>query len=139
LIGSGGFLVLDHAGGIAAAVLYRGPGEHDGVPPLGADHGLGAYFGMLSVLPELQGRGLGRRLVQVVEARAEATGAASMCIRVINLREELRRWYTSLGYREVGTTPYTHRAVKRPCHFIEMAKPLVPVGPRHADGQDGAA
>lgn len=143
LIGSGGFLVLDHAGGhaggIAAAVLYRGPGEHDGVPPLGADHGLGAYFGMLSVLPELQSRGLGRRLVQVVEARAEATGAASMRLRVINLREELRRWYTSLGYREVGTTPYTHRAVKRPCHFIEMAKPLVPVGPRHAGGQDGAA
>lgn len=49
-----------------------------------------------------------------------------MTLRIINLREELSRWYKSLGYREVGVAPLTHRSVKRPCHFIEMAKPLVP-------------
>jgi GNAT superfamily N-acetyltransferase len=137
LIRSGEFLVLDDARGIAAAVLFHGPGERDGRPL--AIPSSDAYFGMLSVLPELQGRGLGRRLVQVVEAMAEATGAGSMRLRVINLREELRRWYKSLGYREVRTTPYTHRSVKRPCHFIEMAKPLAPAGPRNAGGEDGAA
>jgi ribosomal protein S18 acetylase RimI-like enzyme len=144
LIGSGAFLVLDGTGGIAAAVLYRGPGERDGVPPAigssgSSGSGSSAYFGMLSVLPELQGRGLGRRLVQVVEAMAEATGATSMRLRVINLREELTRWYTSLGYREVGTTPYTHRSVKLPCHFIEMVKQLAPAGPRHAGEELGTA
>lgn len=27
-----------------------------------------------------------------------------------------------------AAVPLTHRSVKRPCHFIEMAKPLVPEG-----------
>lgn len=125
LIRSSGFLVLEHAGGIAAAVLFQPPGAHPGAHPgSGVGH---AYFGMLAVLPELQGMGLGARLVRVAEAMAEASGATSMALRVINLREELRRWYKSLGYREVGTSPYNHRTVKRPCHFIEMAKPLTSV------------
>jgi ribosomal protein S18 acetylase RimI-like enzyme len=132
LIRAGGFLVLEYDGGIGAAVLVKMPGEREGVPP---SH---AYFGMLSVLPELQGMGLGRRLVRVAEAMAEAAGASSMSLRVINLREELSRWYKSLGYREIGTAPYNHRAVKRPCHFIDMAKPLVPVGTQYA-GEAGAA
>jgi len=55
-----------------------------------------------------------------------------MSIRVINLREELSRWYKSLGYREVGTEPFNHHSLKRPCHFIEMTKPLVVVAPRYA-------
>jgi ribosomal protein S18 acetylase RimI-like enzyme len=121
LIRSSGFLVLEHAGGIAAAVLFQPPGAHHGSA---VDR---AYFGMLAVLPELQGMGLGARLVRVAEAMAEASGATSMALRVINLREELRRWYKSLGYREIGTSPYNHRTVKRPCHFIEMAKPLTSV------------
>ncbi|MBC7977856.1 MAG: GNAT family N-acetyltransferase [Myxococcales bacterium] len=146
LIRAGGFLVLEYAGGIGAAILVQGPGERPGVPP---EH---AYFGMLSVLPELQGMGLGRRLVQVAEALAEAAGATSMTIRVINLREELSRWYRSLGYREVGTSPYAseapgepaplgynHRSVKRACHFIEMAKPLLPAAPSYTQHQIGLA
>jgi ribosomal protein S18 acetylase RimI-like enzyme len=135
LIQSGGFLVLECAGGIGAAVLFQGPGEHHGVPP---SH---AYFGLLSVLPELQGMGLGGRLVRIAEAMAEASGATAMRLRVINLREELSRWYKSLGYCEVGTAPYHHRAVKRPCHFVEMAKLLTPLGTSYAatSGEVGAA
>ena len=128
LIRSGGFVVLEYAGGIAAAMLFQGPGEREGMPP---SH---AYFGMLSVQPELQGRGFGRQLVQVAEAMAEATGASAVSLRVINLREELGRWYRSLGYREVGTAPYNHRPVKRPCHFIEMAKSLPPRGSSPHEG-----
>jgi ribosomal protein S18 acetylase RimI-like enzyme len=126
LIRAGGFLVLEYNGGICAAVRFQAPGERAGLPPAAA------YFGMLSVLPELQGMGLGRRLVQVVEAMAEATGATSMQLRMINLREELSRWYRSLGYREVGTAPYTERSLKKPCHFVDMAKPLAPGSPLYA-------
>jgi len=120
LIASGCFLVLECGGGIGAAVLVQGPGQHPGVPP---SH---AYLGMLSVQPELQGMGLGVRLVRVAEAMAEAAGATSMSLRIVNLREELSRWYKSLGYREVGTTPFTHHSLKRPAHFIDMARPLAP-------------
>ncbi len=111
LISAGGFLVLECAGGIAAAVRFQAPGQQRDLPPTHA------YFGMLSVLPELQGLGLGRRLVQVAEAMAEATGATAMSLRVINLREELTRWYKSLGYREVGTSPYNHPRHQAPLSF----------------------
>lgn len=120
LIDSGGFVVLDYADGLGAAILVQGPGERPGVPP---QH---AYFGMLAVHPALQGMGIGRRMVEVAEAMAHANGAVAMSLRMINLREELSRWYRSLGYREIGTAPYTHRSTKQPLHFIDMAKPLVP-------------
>jgi GNAT superfamily N-acetyltransferase len=105
----GTFVVLEHAGGLAAAV-YVEPG----------------YFGMLSVLPELQGPGLGTRLVRIAEAMCESVGCREVNLRIINLREELGRWYRSLGYHEVGTAPYEHRPVKQPCHFVEMRKSLRP-------------
>ena len=127
LIATGDFLVLAYAGGLCAAVLVQGPGRRAGVPP---SH---AYLGLLCVLPELQGMGLGLRLVRVAEAMAEATGATSMSLQIVNLREELSRWYRSLGYREVGTAPFTHHSLKRPCHFIELAKPLAPTGACYPD------
>lgn len=106
----GTFVVLEHAGGLAAAVyVQRG------------------YFGMLSVLPELQGHGLGTRLVRIAEAMCESAGCHEVNLRIINLREELGRWYRSLGYHEVGTAPYEHRSVKQPCHFVEMRKSLRPL------------
>lgn len=107
----GAFVVLEQAGGLAAAVYVERRGS-------------AAYFGMLSVRPELQGMGLGVRMVRIAEAMGEAMGAREMTLRIINLREELARWYKSLGYRECGTAPYTSRAVKQACHFVEMHKPL---------------
>ncbi len=111
--GDGVFLVLEHEGGLAAAVFVRPEQGH-------------AYIGMLSVLPALQGLGLGTRLVRIAEAMGEAMGATSVGLRIVNLREELARWYRGLGYREVGTAPYDHRPVKRACHFVEMHRPLAP-------------
>ena len=104
----GTFVVLEEARGLAAAVYVESRG----------------YLGMLSVRPDLQGHGLGTRLVRIAEGLCEAAGAHAMTLRIVNLREELGRWYRSLGYREVGTSPFPHARAKRPCHFIEMAKPL---------------
>jgi ribosomal protein S18 acetylase RimI-like enzyme len=109
----GHFLVLDRAGGsgLAGAVYIRIDGER-------------GYFGMLSVASDLRNLGLGRRLVGVAEAMGSALGCSAMDLQIVNLREELGPWYRSLGYQEVGTEPYDHRDVKRPCHFIKMSKPL---------------
>jgi GNAT superfamily N-acetyltransferase len=106
----GQFIVLERGATLGACVYVEARG----------------YFGMLSVLPDLQGLGLGTRMVKIAEAICEAGGATTMSIRIINLREELGRWYRSLGYREVGTTPYTHRPVKQPCHFVDMQRSLTP-------------
>ena len=107
LIRKGTFLVLERGTVLGAAVYVD---ARDG------------YIGMLSVEPSLQGMGLGTRLVGIAEAMCEAMGASSVRLRIVNLREELARWYRSLGYQEVGTAPYEHRPVKQPCHFVEMRK-----------------
>lgn len=115
LIESGTFIVLEHKGGLAAAVYV----EHQG--------GKAGYIGMLSVAPGAQKHGLGTRLVRIAEALCEAGGCTQVNLQIINLREELARWYRSLGYREIGTAPYEHRPVKQPCHFVLMTKSLRPV------------
>jgi len=116
VMSSGAFLVLEAKGAIAAAVFVSvGSGQGDD----------GGYIGMLSVDPALQGMGLGTRLVRIAEAMCEAMGATWVKLKIINLREELGRWYKSLGYREVGTSPYNpQRPVKQPCHFVEMRRVL---------------
>lgn len=120
LLDSGTFVVLEHRGGLAAAVYVDRSFSRSA-----------GYFGMLSVLPELQGDGLGTRLVRIAEALCEAAGCDEVNLRIINLREELGRWYRSLGYEEVGTAPYEHDRARKPCHFVEMRKTLRPVtGPR---------
>lgn len=108
---NGVFLVLEEANGLAAAVYLE-------------RRGTAIYFGMLSVRADLQGLGLGTRLVRIAEAMGEAMGASEVTLKIVNLREELGRWYRSLGYHDGTTTPYTHRNVKQPCHFVEMWKPL---------------
>lgn len=120
------FLVLEHDGGLAAAVLVR---------PISRDGRAGAYIGMLSVQPELQGSGLGTRLVRIAEAMGEAMGARFCELRIVNLREELARWYRGLGYREVGTQPYTEPArLKEPAHFVDMRRELVPAPATYVTG-----
>jgi GNAT superfamily N-acetyltransferase len=106
-------VVLDGAGGGLAAAIQVDPSGERG------------YFGLLSVDPEYQGLGLGRRMVAVAEALCEAMGCVRMGLRVVNIREELAPWYRRLGYRETGATaPFTDPRAKRPCHFVEMEKPL---------------
>lgn len=109
LIAKGTFLVLERGPVLAAAVYVE---TRD--PSCG-------YIGMLSVEPTLQGMGLGTRLVRIAEAMCEAMGVRSVRLRIVNLREELHRWYKGLGYREAGTFPF-EREAKQPCHFVELRK-----------------
>lgn len=108
----GVFLVLDGTdGALAAAVHVHTAGSR-------------GRLSMLAVAPHLQGHGLGQRLVAVVEALCAAHGCRVVALDVVNLREELGPWYRRLGYREVGTAPFDHRPTRRPCHFVQMEKPL---------------
>ena len=112
LTSQGQFLVLDDAdGGLVAAVQVDCSGDC-------------GYLGLLSVDPDRQGLGLGKRLVAVAEAMGSAMGCASMGLRVVNIREDLAPWYRRLGYAETGTSPFSHRLLKQPAHFIEMHKIL---------------
>jgi ribosomal protein S18 acetylase RimI-like enzyme len=111
LIDDGVFLVLEHAGVPAAAVH---------VDTTGAE----AVIRMLSVHPELQGMGLGKRLLGIGEALCEAAGCVAVRLQIVNLREELSRWYRGLGYRVVGRSPFEARTKLQDCHFVDLRKPL---------------
>jgi GNAT superfamily N-acetyltransferase len=86
-----------------------------------------SYLGLLSVNPELQKTGLGRRLMAAAEEFAREMGSHHMDLTVVNLRTELPPFYRKLGYTENGTAPIRPEMVPRvtqPCHFIRMTKPL---------------
>ncbi|MCY7312087.1 MAG: GNAT family N-acetyltransferase [Pseudoxanthomonas sp.] len=63
------------------------------------------YFGMFSVRPELQGSGVGKRLLAEAERVAsEEWQLPRMCMTVIDLRSELIAFYERRGYRRTGIT-----------------------------------
>ncbi|MFI1393812.1 GNAT family N-acetyltransferase [Streptomyces sp. NPDC020681] len=72
--------------------------------------GEAAYFGMFAVRPELQGEGLGRRIIAEAERSARETwGVREMHMTVISVRDELIAWYERRGYRRTGKlTPFPY-------------------------------
>jgi ribosomal protein S18 acetylase RimI-like enzyme len=119
LMQRGEFLVVDEpqaAGdsgtGLTACVYVRMNGDR-------------GYFGMLSIDPRFQGRGLGRSIVTAVESRFRAQGCRAVDIHVVNLRKELPAFYERQGYVSSGTLPFPDDgSATEPCHFVVMTKPL---------------
>jgi ribosomal protein S18 acetylase RimI-like enzyme len=63
----------------------------------------GAYLGMFTVRPSLQGRGIGRRFLAAAERLArEEWGVARALMTVITRRQELIAYYERRGYRRTG-------------------------------------
>jgi GNAT superfamily N-acetyltransferase len=113
LMREGEFLVRDRDDGSPVACVFV---KHNGTR---------GYFGMLSVAPDVQGRGLGRGIITEVEERLRQVGCEALDIYVVNLRTELPPFYRKLGYVESGTRPFVHPdEATQPCHIIVMTKTL---------------
>lgn len=70
--------------------------ESDSNPPA-------ADIGLFAVDPELQGAGLGKLLLQRAEQFAiESIQAKSLMMYVVNVRDELQKWYGKFGYEPTG-------------------------------------
>jgi ribosomal protein S18 acetylase RimI-like enzyme len=69
-----------------------------------------AYVGMLAVRPELQGSGIGRRLLAEVEGRAKTEfGLSTARMTVIEQRLELIAYYERRGYlKTTRTEPFPY-------------------------------
>lgn len=68
-----------------------------------AIEGDAGYFGMFSVRPELQGHGLGKRVLDEAERMArEDWRLPVMRMTVIDVRDELIAFYERRGYRRTG-------------------------------------
>lgn len=110
---SGGFLLAEQEDkGVVGCVYVGRRGER-------------GYFGLLSVDPALQGRGLGRRLVAAAEERLRHQGHREVEILVVDVRTELLPFYDGLGYRRVGDEPFAEGYELRvPCRFLVFRKTL---------------
>ncbi|TAK11127.1 MAG: GNAT family N-acetyltransferase [Acidobacteria bacterium] len=108
------FLVVDvpSGNGLAASVYVELRGER-------------AYFGMLSVAPAHQKRGLSRVLIDAVDSHARAAGCKVLEIDVVNVREELPAFYARMGFRVIGTAPFMKgHTLKRAVHMILMERSI---------------
>lgn len=88
-------------------------------------------LGMLTVRPDLQAAGLGRRLLAAAETYAKTHGASRIRMTVINVRDTLIAWYRRRGYELTGQTksfPYGDARFGEPTRddleFMVMEKPL---------------
>lgn len=89
------------------------------------------YMGLLAVQPEMQGRQLGRRMVDASEEVVRQKGGKRMRISVVNVRQRLIGWYERRGYVRTGEMepfPYGDERVGRPLRddleFVMMEKGL---------------
>jgi ribosomal protein S18 acetylase RimI-like enzyme len=92
----------------------------------------GLYLGMLAVRPQLQAKGVGKRLLAEAEARGRHEfGARRSRMTVIEQRSELVAWYKRRGYVDTGHTepfPYDNPRFGAPkrddLRFVVLAKDL---------------
>lgn len=123
----------------AALLVLRESGPGSGMPSqdgvLGCvwaePHGSDWHIGMLSVRPDLQAGGLGRRLLDGAEAHARRQGGRRAVLHVIEGRDSLIAWYERRGYRRTGATePFPHgderfgRPRRPDLRFLVLDKPL---------------
>jgi len=83
---------------------------------------VGAYVGRMYVAPEHQGKGLGGRILEALEARARAGGVGTVDLAAST---PARRFYERRGYRLVAERAHEFAGGER-LDWFEMAKSLPP-------------
>lgn len=88
------------------------------------------YLGMLSVAPNTQGKGIGKKLMAAAEDHARSLGITTIFMTVISVRKELIDWYVRHGYRLTGerkpfVVPDTRWGIpKQQLEFVVLEKKL---------------
>jgi len=88
------------------------------------------YLGMLTVMPTLQNKGIGKILMAAAEAEAIKRNCTAIFMTVISIRTELINWYKKHGYYDTGITkPFpandpSFGIPKQPLEFIVLEKKL---------------
>jgi GNAT superfamily N-acetyltransferase len=57
------------------------------------------YFGQFAVRPDLQGHGLGLRMMEMLEKESITRGGRELALDTAEQAHHLRAWYEKLGYR----------------------------------------
>ena len=123
-IAEGQCFVAEQRGRIVGTVTVCGPYDLHSSPwaagvPAFRDRDT-AHFHQFAVAPELQHRGLGRRLVAACERWAREHGYKRMALDVAEPAVELRALHRSLGYVDVSTVQWDGKSYRS----VVMEKPL---------------
>jgi ribosomal protein S18 acetylase RimI-like enzyme len=81
------------------------------------------YLGMLTVSPELQGGGVGKKLLQAAEIYAKSLDLPIVTMTVISARSELIAWYERHGFQKTGEKkpfPMNDPKIGLPRQFLEF-------------------
>lgn len=68
------------------------------------EQGDAIYLGMLTVSPDLQGKGIGKKFLAAAEVYAKEIEKSKIVMTVISIRAELIAWYERHGYVRTGET-----------------------------------
>jgi len=87
------------------------------------------YLGMLSVSPQIQAKGVGKKLLKAAEDHARKSNCNRIEMTVISVRKELIAWYERNGYRKTDKTePFPDDGKfgnpKQPLEFVYLEKQL---------------
>ncbi len=93
-------LLVEREGRLIATVTLF-PGSPEAFVPWYRQPGV-YYFGQFGVLPSEQGKGIGTRLMDELEARARAAGATQLALDTAEGASHLIAWYERRGHRFVG-------------------------------------
>lgn len=105
-IAQGECFVAVTEGTIVGTILFKNAEQASGCPWYNRDDV--ASLSQFAVEPALQAKGLGRRLVSVVEERATMTGAREIALDTAEPATHLVSWYMRLGYRLIEHAQWTH-------------------------------
>lgn len=105
-VAQGECFVAETKGTIVGTILFKNAERANGCPWYDRDDV--ASISQFAVEPASQAKGLGRRLMSVVEERAMATGAREIALDTAEPATHLVSWYMRLGYRFIEHAQWTH-------------------------------
>jgi len=88
------------------------------------------YVGMLTVSPELQNSGIGKKMLAEAENHAKSLGLFTLSMTVVSVRAELIAWYKRHGYVDTGKRePFPSSDIHinisdKPLEFIYLEKKI---------------
>ena len=90
---------------IGTIALYTEP-KHDDAPDWYHRPDVG-WFGQFGIEPTLQGKGIGKQMIDFIEERAVELGLSELALDTSEKAEHLIQWYKRLGWRIVEETDWS--------------------------------
>jgi GNAT superfamily N-acetyltransferase len=82
------------------------------------------WVGPVEVLPEHQGLGVGKALMEACHAHLESRGCRVFGVETMSDNERNKKFYTGLGYRPIGVTVFAEKKLRPAGYFVGGIKEL---------------